>query len=337
MTHRNQASTLAPHSDQDLALSRRSFLKVGGLALGSGFAMSAFGQMGLGGLGGQHAQDGSHRFVVGEYLKFRRYRDGSGVVQTAKGYLDEAWFESLGMLPINLIYSNRFLDGDGPTATLNENKLRSIANEANPAYPVSLDAEAWDKNRFRPDAPTPNGVSIVQNLVQIVRTFKQANPSIQVGLYGEVPQNTYGINNSTTSVFDRLNPKYASVAAEVDYYSPSLYNYDAYDGTSAGDQRWAQAAEYAVHSCKQLDAINRTNKPILAYITPGWADADKTQRYLTEEQMHFRLTTLKKLGAGGCIVWLSSSAQEPGTNDRLILDPNSGWLKATVEFARNNK
>jgi len=340
MPNDNKPSMFTPDGmDQSPSLSRRRLLQAGCYAALGSLVIPNFGKVGqaLAAPSGQGVGHASRRFQVGEYLKFQSYRDDSGAVQPAKGYLDDAWFEGLGLLPINLVYASRFLDGHGPTATLNADKLRSIAGEANPAYPVSLDAEEWDKNRFHPNDPTPNGRSIVQNLVDVVRTFKQANPATQVGLYSEVPQNTYGFGDSTASVFDKLNPKYAAVAAEVDYYSPSLYNYDRYDGTPAGDQHWAQAAECAVHACQQLDAINRTNKPILAYISPGWTDAEKASRYLSYEQMHFRLATLKKLGASGCVLWLSSAAKQPGSNEKLILDPNTGWLKAAVEFARNNK
>jgi hypothetical protein len=62
---------------------------------------------------------------VGEYSKFRRYKDRSGTVRTAaKGYLDDAWFEELGLVPVNLVYSSLFLDGKGLTAMLNAGKLR---------------------------------------------------------------------------------------------------------------------------------------------------------------------------------------------------------------------
>lgn len=340
MIDNNKPPMLAPDEMlQSPSLSRRHLLRVSCYAALSGLVMSNFGKVGqvLAASMGQIVGHMPRRFQVGEYLKFRRYRDSSGTVQSTNDYLDDAWFEGLGLLPINLVYASRYLDGKGLAATLNADRLHNIAIEANSAFPVSLDAEEWDKNRLHPDALTSNGKSIVQNLIEVVRTFKQANPAAQVGLYSEVPQNTYGFSDSTASVYDKLNLKYAAVAAEVDCYSPSLYNYDHYDGTPASDQRWAQSAEYAVHACKMLDDINRTTKPILAYISPGWSDGEKKSRYLSHEQMLFRLDTLKKLGASGCILWLSSGAKEPESNESLVLDPNTGWLKAAVEFARNNK
>ena len=325
--------TLAPQRIQTGSISRRRLLQMGwGTVLG-GLALPGVGSP-------ARAENGPPRrsalgmsgFSVCEFLPFRSYRDNAGVVHTSAGYVDAAWFESVGLLPVNVVYSSRFLDGTGLRAELNADKLRAIARTANQAYPVSLDAEEWDASRATPGVPTLNGKSIVQNLVEVVSTFKQANPGVEVGLYSEVPQNTYGFANTTAAVHDKLNPQYAEVAALVDYYSPSLYNYH-YDGSPGGDQLWARAVAYAIHACRQLDSINHSYKPILPYITPAWTDVDKTARYLSYEQMVFRLQTLRRLGANGCILWLSSSAKEPGSSEPLVLDPNRGWLKAAVETA----
>ena len=315
-------------------LSRRRLLELGGKVAITGSMLSVLSPCAT---SSAHTAPvhGTKRFQVGTYLKLRRYRSSAGGVVQSGGYLGDAWFQDLGLLPIDVVYSSRFVDGNGPTATLNAEKLRAIAREANAVIPVSLDAEVWDKNRFGPHTPTPNGKSIVQNLVEVVRTFKQANPAVRVGLYSEVPQSTYGFNDSTASAYDKLNPQYAAVAAVVDYYSPELYN-RGYDGTQEGDQLWLRAAQYAVHACKQLDGINRTEKPVLPYLSPGWTDRGRNPRYLSYEQMHFRLAALERLGASGCILWLSSGAKEPGSDESLILDPNSGWMKAAVEFARSN-
>jgi hypothetical protein len=317
-----------------MSITRRHFLKlsVAGLAMTKLESISqslAASNIEIGG-------PPSHSFIVGEYLKFRSYKDSDGRVFSTKEYIENAWFEELGLQPINLVYASKYIDVKGLDAEVNEDKLRSIARDANPALPVSLDAEEWDKLRFNPDALAPNGKSILKNLIDVVRTFKQTNPATKVGLYGEVPQNTYGFSDATTSIYDKLNLKYLNLAAEVDFYSPSLYNYEHYDGSEIADRRWSLAAEYAIHSCKLMDNINHTNKSILAYLSPGWMSADKKQSYLNYEQMMFRLETLKRLGASGCILWLSSEAKESNSNENLVLDPNTGWLKAAVEFAHKN-
>lgn len=275
-------------------------------------------------------------FQVSSFLKFRSYRDSAGTVHTSKDYLPDEWFEVLGLSPVNVVYASRFLEGTGSSATLNAEKLQQIARTAPSHSWVSLDAEEWDTARFHPQVPTANGKSIVQNLIEVVQTFKAANSSVPVGLYSEVPQNTYGFTKTTKDVHDRLNPQYVKVAAAVDYYSPSLYNYN-FDGTSAGDRQWAQAAEYAIEACRFLDKLNRTSKPILPYIMPVWTDSNKETRYLTETQLIFRLEKLKQLGANGCILWLSSMTKEPDGTVPLVLDPNEGWLRTAVEFAKRNR
>lgn len=313
---------------------RRSFLSLGLKGLAGALTISV-----LPGAGAAFAQGGSaripargQRFQVGEFLKFRSYRDDTGVIQTSADYLPDDWFEALGLAPVDVIYSSRFLEGSGSGAVLNARKLEQLATTASRGW-VALDAEEWDASRFHPDTPTANGKSIVQNLVELVRTFKRANPDALVGLYSEVPQNTYGFTATTPVVHDRLNAHYAAVAAEVDYYSPSLYNY-RFDGTAAGDAQWVRAAAYAIHACELLDGINRTRKPVLPYVTPAWQDAGHAPHYLTQAQMRFRLEILKRLGASGCILWLSSSAKEPGTDAPLVLDPSTGWLRAAVDFAK---
>jgi hypothetical protein len=275
----------------------------------------------------------SGRFQVGEFLKFKSYRDSAGLIHSSRDYLPDDWFEALGLSPVDVIYSSRFLAGTGVGATLDADRLQQLARAVPSNRLVALDAEEWDASRSHPDSPLANGKSIVQNLVDVVQTFKRANPAALVGLYSEVPQNTYGFTATTPAVYDELNPHYAPVAAQVDYYSPSLYNY-RFDGTPAGDAQWARSAAYAVHACRLLDGLNRTRKPVLPYVTPAWKDTGNVARYLTEDQMRFRLQTLRQLGASGCILWLSSSAKEPGGDAPLVLDPTTGWLRAAVEFAK---
>ncbi|WP_421089196.1 hypothetical protein [Pseudochrobactrum sp. MP213Fo] len=274
----------------------------------------------------------SDTFQVEEYLKFKRYKNSDGSIVESQDYLDDTWFVSRGLRPVNLVYGARFLDGKGLAAKLNENKLRDIAKNADPLQHVSLDAEEWNQYRFQPNKPLPDGQTIVQNLAKIVSFFKQVNPAAQVGLYSEVPQNTYGYNEKTAAIYDKLNPEYVKVAKAVDYYSPSLYNYGHYDGTAEADMKWRQAAEYAAHACQLLDNLNQSSKPVFPYISPGWKDKSGQQRYLTYDQMHFRLTSLKALNAKGCILWLSSNAKEQDGGEGLALDPYNGWLKAAIDF-----
>jgi hypothetical protein len=316
--------------------SRRKLLKVGaGAAIGTAIASFQLTQ-GYAVGGNSLAVSSTSPFIVGEFLKCQRFKDASGVIHKVNGFVADSWFQNQGLLPINLIYSSRFLDGSGPNSTLNLNKLTAIAESATSQFPVSLDAEVWDKSRFSPNKPTENGKSICQNLIELVRTFKKINPITQVGLYSELPQNTYDFAVSQ-SKYDQINPQYAALAHEVDYYSPSLYNY-SHDGTSlTSDQSWANSAKYAINQCKAFDHLNNTSKPILAYVTPAWIDSNNKHRYLNEEQMHFRLQKLKEYGAYGCILWVASNAQEENSGQPLALDANQGWFKAAIDFAHVQK
>lgn len=275
-------------------------------------------------------------FHVGTFLKFRCYRNSDGTSISNKTYIDDDWFKAQGLLPVNVVYGSRFLEGQGAHSTLDTDRLQAIAREADPHYLVSLDAEAWDKYRFTPNKRTPNGKTIVENLVDVVRLFKQANPRVPTGLYSEAPQNSYGFNDQTVSHYSKLNPDYAAVARIVDYYSPALYSNAPFDGSNKDEMRWQQAASFACDACQQLDSINNTIKPVWPYISPAWQDENKKTRYLNYEQMSARLTFLKRLNTAGCILWLSSSASEEGLNEPLALNPYQGWFKAAIDFAQNN-
>jgi hypothetical protein len=271
-------------------------------------------------------------FAVYEFLKLKQYQDASGV-----NTISDTWFKGLGISPLNLIYSSNLVTCPLTSCTdeyvVDSTKIATAAASADStgSTPVSLDLEVWDTKRFYPTAATGNGQSIVQNLTEALTQFKADNPGASVGLYAEVPQNTFGYSSTTTATYDALNPQYASVAALVDYYSPSLYNY-SYDGTATGDATWNNAAVYAVDQSHAFDTLNGTSKRVLPYITPVWTDSSGVSEFLTYDQMMYRLKALRAAGADGCILWISSSQIDPSTGSLLVIDTTSGWFKAVLDF-----
>ncbi|WP_321814858.1 Ig-like domain-containing protein [Paraburkholderia sp. J69-2] len=275
-------------------------------------------------------------FTVYEFLKLKQYQDASGV-----NTISDTWFEGLGITPLNLLYSSKLvtcpLTSCTDEYTVDTTKIATAAASADStgAIPVSLDLEVWDTKRFYPTTATGNGQTIVQNLTEALTDFKADNPSAVVGLYAEVPQNTFGWSSTTATTYDALNPQYAAVAALVDYYSPSLYNY-GYDGTSTGDTDWNSAAVYAVEQSRAFDTLNGTSKKVLPYITPVWTDSSNASEILTYDQMMYRLKALKSAGADGCILWISSSQIDPSTGSLLVIDTTAGWFKAVTDFMASN-
>lgn len=271
-------------------------------------------------------------FAVYEFLKLKSYQDASGV-----NTISDTWFRGLGITPLNLIYSGNLVTCPLTSCTdeyvVDATKIATQAASADStgATPVSLDLEVWDTKRFYPTTATGNGLSIVQNLTLALTDFKADNPGASVGLYAEVPQNTYTWTSTTTATYSALNPQYASVAALVDYYSPSLYNY-GYDGTATGDANWNSSAVFAVDQSHAFDTLNGTSKKVLPYITPAWTDSSGVSEFLTYDQMMYRLKALRAAGADGCILWISSSQIDPSTGKLLVIDTTSGWFKAVLDY-----
>jgi hypothetical protein len=85
MTDGNKPLMFAPDGmDQSPSLWCRRLLQVGCYAALAGLVMSNFGKVGQApaASGGQVVGRARRRYLVGEYLRFRRYRDSSGVVHS---------------------------------------------------------------------------------------------------------------------------------------------------------------------------------------------------------------------------------------------------------------
>ncbi len=267
------------------------------------------------------AQEATKKFIIYEFIPYHAHVvDGElSSVPSLKQYL-----ESLDIHAIEVIYLPRFMTNGHP----DEKKIEDIAKSAigTPGTPVSFDTEFG--NRSHPETVIP-GVS------DILRIYHRYNTVTPVGVYGTAPQNTYAWQPDIAR-FDALNQRYASIANEVDFLSPVLYNYEGAD-TGA----WKRAAAYNIAAAKKYN----TGKSIIPYISitirlKSSGKNDQTQqgpvRMLTEAEMHTRLETLYDLGAGGCIVWASSKDR---TLDGKVpvFDRNSGWGKALADFAQAHR
>jgi len=262
-------------------------------------------------------------FTIYEYIPYSSHAVGGEVSQVP--VLDE-YLESLGIHHVKVIYENRFMTDGKP----DEKKIEAIAKSAisSPKVPVSFDTEFGD--RFRPE-------TVIPAVSEILRIYHQVNSVTPAGVYATAPQNTYAWKPDITK-FDALNEKYASIAQQVDFLSPVLYNYGGPDNAA-----WQKAAEYNIAAAKKYN----TGKPIIVYISPVMhphQDSDddaatkahyRDIRMLTEAEMLLRLQTLYDLGADGCIVWASSGDRIDGKPP--VFDRNSGWGKALADFAATHK
>jgi len=263
---------------------------------------------------------GKKAFSIYGFIPYGGYSQNGHTVNTTYQRLQQ-YLLSFGINRLNLYYENKLLNypnGDKANGIPDVIRIDSLGNAAKNDLntPVSLDLEGW--NRF-------DTIRTPGRLIAIINEFKKVNGSSQVGLYATVPQNTYGYS-AAINKYDNWNKAYFSVAASVDYFSPSLYNYNGTD-TSA----WNKAAVYNINACKQYKF---TTKRILPYITPEVRQNGVTT-LLSYDEMMSHLLTLYNLGADGCIVWTSSQTRDSNSN-KIYVDVNSGWGKAIVDFIANH-
>ncbi|HEU0230925.1 MAG TPA: hypothetical protein VFR20_10165 [Burkholderiaceae bacterium] len=260
----------------------------------------------------------ARKFIIYEYVPYSTHiADGEVVTEPSfKSYL-----ESLGIHRIDVIYRNRFMTDGRP----DKQKIEDIAKSAlaAPGIPASFDTEFGQ--RFKPE-------TVIPRVSEILRIFHHYNTVIPAGVYATAPQNTFAWKPNTPARFDALNPRYASVARQVDFLSPVLYNYNGGDTA-----RWRLNADYNMQAAKKY----HTGKPIIPYINIAvvlkTSKRDKRApilvRMLTEAQMHARLQALYDLGASGCIVWASTRFRT-ADGKTPVFDRNSGWGKALADFAQ---
>jgi hypothetical protein len=257
-------------------------------------------------------------FNVYAFIVYAGYMQGGTEVKASNKQLRE-YLYTLGINEMDLLYEQKMLDypaGDKENGVPNNTRIDSLALEAKgfKDIPVSLDLEGW--KRF-------DTIKTPQRMLDVISRFKKINKTSKVGLYATVPQNTYAYAPNI-SRYDKVNKAYAKVAAAVDYYSPSLYNYDI--DTVA----WNKSAVYNMLACKKYGF---TDKPIMPYITPE-VNLKGEKRMLTYDEMMNHLQTLYSLGASGVLIWTSSGTRDAQGN-RLYIDANSGWLKAVRDFMAN--
>lgn len=242
----------------------------------------------------------------------------NGVNVNANYQQIQQYLSAFGFNKLNLIYEQNLLDYPGgvmANGVPNIGRIDSLANlaKADPSTLVSLDMESW--NRFDTVATPPK-------YIQVINYFKSVDTLSQLGLYATVPQNTYGYTAAIHTTYDKYNKGYASVAAAVNYFSPSLYNYNGIDSVA-----WKNAAAYNVQACT---LYGFSSKKILPYITPE-VTLNGVKTLLSYDDMMLRLQNLYNLGADGCIIWTSSSTRDANGN-KIYVDVNSGWAKAVKDF-----
>lgn len=262
-----------------------------------------------------NAQNAKQRFKVYGFIVYAGYTENGTNVKASYPELQQ-YLRTYGFQNLNLIYEQKMLDypgGDKKNGLPNTERIQALARAASsdPDTPISLDLEGWNRwDTFN----TPS------RMIEVINAFKKINKVSKIGLYATVPQNTYAYSENI-SRFDKVNKAYSKVAASVDYFSPSLYNYDI------DTVNWNKAATYNINACKKY---NFPDKPILPYITPE-LNLKGVKRMLTYDEMMDHLQTLYRLGAKGVLLWTSSGKRDE-QGEKIYVDVNNGWAKAVKDF-----
>lgn len=256
-------------------------------------------------------------FTIYGFIVYGGYVQNGANVNASYAQI-QTYLLTFGIKKLNLLYEDKLLDypnGDMANGVPNISRVDSLANQAlaDPTTPISFDLEGW--NRFD-TTKTPS------RLIAVIQDFKLVNNVSPVGLYSSVPLNTYGYTTTLHATYDKYNKGFASVASEVNYFSPSLYNYNGVDSVA-----WKNAAAYNVQACA---LYGFTAKKIYPYITPE-VTVNGVTTELGYADMMTRLQTLYSLGADGCYVWTSSSTRDANGN-KIYVDVTTGWAKALKDF-----
>ena len=160
----------------------------------------------------------------------RRYRSVEPIRPSSTSFVDNRCYADRHIQPANMYYNLTTCDNITPQkCDPNFAEIAKVAKAADPTgtIPSIMDLEVWNRYRFKPTQKTPNSKSIVENLSESLVAFRQRKPGVLLGMYSGVPQNTYGrIGAADLEGFQKLDLQYQAVADLVDYFAPSLYNYN---------------------------------------------------------------------------------------------------------------
>lgn len=226
-----------------------------------------------------------------------------------------------GIQPIDVIYEKNLFTNE----KMDARKIKKLASEMSlkKTRLVSFDMEFG--NRFKPETVIPT----IRAVLKMFHNYNLTNP---IGIYAVIPQNTYGVRpiGAFKYAYEKLNNNYSMLINDVDFISPSLYNYGISDY-----KVWLENASFNISIAKKM-----TSKPILPYISPiitvGSTVLVKDGhlvKELSEAEMAEKLSALYHLGASGCILWASS--QDRTVEGQVpLFNPKKGWGKAVVDFVK---
>lgn len=159
----------------------------------------------------------------------------------------------------------------------------------------------------------------------ILRAFRQADPSRQLGFYSMVPIFNYwqaidGAQSKGYRKWQRQNDRLKKLAGAVDVMFPSLYTH--YDDRVG----WASFAKAQICEARRL-----SSKPVYVFLWPRYQEGSRIDQNVSPDSWQEELE-LSREYADGIVIWGGWNAY---SNKRLDWDEGAGWWTRTKEFLQH--
>lgn len=221
-----------------------------------------------------------------------------------------------GFIPISGAYSGSlWSDFSAGHQDVDEHRVRQEAAKFPNGDTVFLDVEHWwpiEANTLK--------------FKRIVDLFHEVNPTLKVGYYGTVPWNAWypGVTGDPQQFANwrRQTNALELLADAVDFFAPNLYHME---GCSMED--WVKHATANMAETKYARSLGDLNRPIYPFLimTFQGGDAPCDDREFTYDEWMLQLSTLKKLGADGVIIWGTPTGKDSWNE-------SAPWWRATKDF-----
>ncbi|OTG88643.1 hypothetical protein [Acinetobacter sp. ANC 3813] len=262
-------------------------------------------------------------FDIYQYIKWKNYTDSNGNLISNSNQFQN-YLKQQNIKPIDVVYHNRFLTNGIPDAQ----KIKIIAEKASkyPNIPISFDIEVGD--RFQPKTVLPT----IQKTLSLYHKFGGKAP---VGVYGVLPQGlprTEIVDNEKRQKFINLNQAYETVASQVNFLNPVIYNFNIRDFND-----WKNRVDLQISEAKKY--AKKYNLKIIPYFSITYITKEKRGEKiiepLTEQEASKRLNYIKSKGVDGIIIW-DTNIGTLADSSAPIFNSQHGSSKALLNFSRSN-
>lgn len=229
------------------------------------------------------------------------------------------FINSQGLQHIRLYYHDSFLT-KGKVDPVKIKKIVDLSKQ-NPELLISFDIEIGHN-------PYPE--TVLPTVINILDLYHQFGGKAPVGVYGLLPQNSYGGKYAISSqeTLSTLNRQYEIIAKKVNFLSPIFYNYDT------DYELWKQSVNFGMKEA--LKYSKKYNLKIIPYFSISYFIKDNEGKIsyiqpLNDTETYKRLNYLRLKKIDGLIIW-DSNRFRTKNGVKPIVDKNQGWLKGVRKF-----